>query len=124
MRYYTLAADQGDADAQYNLGAMYHTGNGVVQDYTEAMRYYTLAADQGNADAQNKICKVYESPEACRQIASNREMARKYCLGCGKKHKLKICARCKVARFCSTECVQRTWKWHKPHCKMWENECE
>ena len=124
VRYYTLAANQGDAKAQFNLGVMYTDGKGVIQNYTEGVRYYTLAADQGNADAQNNICKVYDNPEACRQMASNREMASKYCLGCGKKRKLKTCARCKVARFCSTECVQSAWTYHKPNCNMWENECE
>ena len=32
------AAEQGDADAQYTLGAMYGTGEGVPQDYVEAVR--------------------------------------------------------------------------------------
>ena len=32
-RWYRLAADQGDADAQFNLGAMYAEGQGVPQDY-------------------------------------------------------------------------------------------
>ena len=31
-------AEQGDADAQYNLGAMYLTGEGVAQDKTEAVK--------------------------------------------------------------------------------------
>ena len=32
MKWYWLAADQGDADAQYNLGVMYVTGQGIPQD--------------------------------------------------------------------------------------------
>jgi hypothetical protein len=52
-------ADQGDAAAQYYLGAMYYYGDGVVQDYTEAMRWYLLAADQGHAEAQYSLGVMY-----------------------------------------------------------------
>ena len=41
-------AEQGDADAQFNLGVMYETGGGVLQDYAEAVRWYRLAAEQGH----------------------------------------------------------------------------
>ena len=46
------AAEQGDADAQVNLGYMYDNGRGVPQDDAEAVRWYRLAAEQGNARAQ------------------------------------------------------------------------
>ncbi len=45
-------AEQGDAEAQYNLGVMYDDGTGVLQDYKEAVKWYLLSAEQGNADAQ------------------------------------------------------------------------
>ena len=45
-------AEKGDAQAQYNLGVMYYTGDGVAQDYAEALRWYRLAAEQGYASAQ------------------------------------------------------------------------
>ena len=35
-------AEQGDADAQFNLGVMYHNGRGVMQDYKEAVEWYRL----------------------------------------------------------------------------------
>ena len=47
VKWYRLAAEQGDADAQYNLGLMYDNGNGVPQDYKEAVKWYRLAAEQG-----------------------------------------------------------------------------
>ena len=47
MRLYRLAADQGHAEAQFNLGVMYVKGTGVPQDYTEAARLLKLAAAQG-----------------------------------------------------------------------------
>ena len=50
VRWYRLAADQGHAYAQNNLGAMYANGDGVPEDDAEAVRWYRLAADQGDAD--------------------------------------------------------------------------
>ena len=47
--------DQGLAQAQFNLGVMYDTGEGVPQDDEEAVRLYRLAADQGLADAQYNL---------------------------------------------------------------------
>ncbi len=47
VKWYRLAAEQGDASAQYNLGIMYINGKGVPQDYAEAVKWYRLAAEQG-----------------------------------------------------------------------------
>ncbi len=44
-------AETGDADAQYNLGILYDTGQGVPQDYREAARWYGMAGDQDHASA-------------------------------------------------------------------------
>jgi TPR repeat protein len=51
VRLWRLAAAQGDADAQFNLGAMFANGEGVAQDKAEAVRLYRLAAAQGHAKA-------------------------------------------------------------------------
>ncbi|MDO4440771.1 MAG: sel1 repeat family protein, partial [Moraxella sp.] len=37
-------AEQGNADAQFNLGNMYDNGNGVKQDYAQAVRWFRKAA--------------------------------------------------------------------------------
>ena len=42
-------AEHGSADAQYNLGIMYFTGQGVPKDSAEAAKWFRLAADQGDA---------------------------------------------------------------------------
>ena len=52
-------AEEGNADAQYNLGVMYKNGWGVPQDYKEAARLYRLAAEQGDADAQGNLGVMY-----------------------------------------------------------------
>lgn len=53
-------AEQGNAWAQSILGAMYDSGQGVAQDYKEAMRLYRLAANQGNALAQYNLAVMYD----------------------------------------------------------------
>ena len=45
-------AEDGDSAAQYNLALMYNNGDGVPQDYKEAVKWYTLAAEQGVAVAR------------------------------------------------------------------------
>ena len=47
----TLKAEQGDAVAQFNLGVKYDNGQGVPQDYAEAVKWYRKAAEQGDAGA-------------------------------------------------------------------------
>ncbi len=44
MIWLRTAAEKGYAPAQYNLGVMYHTGQGVPQDYVQAHMWYNLAA--------------------------------------------------------------------------------
>ena len=38
--WYKKAADQGNADTQFNLGLMYYEGQGVLQDYELAFRWF------------------------------------------------------------------------------------
>ena len=52
-------AEQGDAKAQSVLGACYYNGQGVPQDYKEAIKWYRLAAEQGDVSAQNVLGAVY-----------------------------------------------------------------
>ena len=52
-------AEQGDAEAQFNLGVMYAAGRAVPQDDAEAVRWYRLAAEQGPAQAQRRLGLMY-----------------------------------------------------------------
>jgi TPR repeat protein len=47
LGWYSKAAEQGHANAQYDLGLMYSEGNGVPQDNVEAYKWFTLAAGNG-----------------------------------------------------------------------------
>ena len=55
-----LAAEQGEALAQQQLGFRYENGQGVSQSDREAVRLYKLSANQGNADAQHSLGIMYE----------------------------------------------------------------
>jgi hypothetical protein len=59
LYWYGLAAEQGYAAAQFNVGFLYATGVGVLQSYTEAGHWYWLAAQQGHADAQHNLGYLY-----------------------------------------------------------------
>ena len=52
-------AEQGDADAQFNLGQMYDDGQGVPQDAPRAALWYLRAAEQGHARAQHSLSVLY-----------------------------------------------------------------
>ncbi|WP_221933257.1 SEL1-like repeat protein [Legionella israelensis] len=60
VRWYRIAAEQGNAFAQNHLGLVYDHGIGVKQDTKEAVRWYKMAAKQGNAAAQNDLGYSYE----------------------------------------------------------------
>jgi TPR repeat protein len=59
VKWFTLAAEQGDASAQYNLGVMHSFGLGIIPDYKPAVKWFTLAAEQGNALAQYNLGRLY-----------------------------------------------------------------
>ena len=48
-RIFLKVAKKGHTQAQYNLGLMYDKGQGVPQDYKEAVKWTRLSAEQGNA---------------------------------------------------------------------------
>ena len=60
LRLWREAADQGIAQAQLIVGAMYSKGQGVMQSDSEAAQWYRKAADQGDAEAQYNLGLMYE----------------------------------------------------------------
>jgi TPR repeat protein len=48
-------AEQGNSEAQFNLGFMYATGQGVSQDKEIAVNWYRKAAELGHAKAQYNL---------------------------------------------------------------------
>jgi putative methionine-R-sulfoxide reductase with GAF domain len=52
-------ASQGDPVAQFTLGAHYAQGDGVKQDYSEAVRWFSKAAEEGHVVAQATLGAYY-----------------------------------------------------------------
>lgn len=59
LRWYRLAALEGNAPAQRSLAEMYYNGQGVPQDFAQAFRWYLAAATQGDIDAQLVLSTIY-----------------------------------------------------------------
>ena len=57
--WFRKSADQGNADAQVNLGVLYENGDGVQQDYSKAAGWFMKSADQGNADVEVNLGLMY-----------------------------------------------------------------
>jgi TPR repeat protein len=57
-------ADQGDAEAQFDLGLSYVLGWGVPQDYAIAGQWHEKAAAQGYARAMSFLRELNENTEA------------------------------------------------------------
>jgi TPR repeat protein len=52
------AADAGNTDAMYYLGALYAKGHGVAQDYGKARQWYQKAADAGDKPAKYELTRL------------------------------------------------------------------
>ena len=59
LRLWRPLAEQGHAEAQFNLGLVYGMGQGVPQDDAEAVKWFRMAAEQGIAEAQNNLGSMY-----------------------------------------------------------------
>ena len=68
-------AEKGDQVAQYNLGFMYHNGDGVLEDDVTAYAWFNIAAFDGNATTKkNKKLQVKEM--SAEQIAEAQKLSK------------------------------------------------
>ena len=70
--------------AQYNLGAMYATGEGVNQDYNEAVEWFRKAAAHGHAAAQYNLGVMYDDGTGV--VQDRKEAAQWYQLAAVQDH--------------------------------------
>ena len=59
LKWYLDLAQQGDPDAQYNLGFMYETGFSVTKDNGKAAHWYEAAAEKKHVLAQMRLGLMY-----------------------------------------------------------------
>lgn len=67
------SAQQGDQQAQFFLAKRLQKGQGVVQNFQQAMQWYTIAARQNIAPAQLNLAMMYIRGEG---VAPNAQQAR------------------------------------------------
>jgi hypothetical protein len=58
---YMKAAEEGNLDAQTNIGFHYQNGIGIPKDENKAFQWYMKAAKGGNIDAQNNLGDCYRN---------------------------------------------------------------
>jgi len=145
IELYELAANQGYAFAQFNLGAMLGA-IGSERNYERAAEYYKAAARQGFASAQVNLGVLYVQGNGVEQsIETARGLMRKAaeqgdanailglrqldeqfipkpleCASCYQphsEHKLSRCTGCRCVFYCGKKCQKDHWKEHKEMCK-------
>ena len=72
-----MAANQGNAIAQNNLGAMYYAGEGTRKNKAEAFKWFFIAAELGNDDAGDNRDLAAEDMRSS-QIKKATRMAQKW----------------------------------------------
>ena len=80
-RWLQLAAEQGYADAQHNLGVLFILGQGVPQDYVLAHMWLNLAASRQDGEEADDSATARDSLAAKmtpEQIAESQALAREW----------------------------------------------
>ena len=60
VKWLRKAAENGNADAQFGVGAAYLYGKGVEKNYQEAVKWLCKSVEQGDPDAMELLGKCYE----------------------------------------------------------------
>lgn len=74
MCFIESLAEEGDMDAQYELGVRYIEGDGVEQSAEKAVEWFRKSAGQGYAAAQNHLGVCYENGDGVEQSAEKAVM--------------------------------------------------
>ena len=60
-KVFAALAEQGDTEAQYQMGVLCQTGRGVSRDYQKAFDWFLRAAEAGHLKAQYSLGAMYEN---------------------------------------------------------------
>ena len=77
LAQYETDAKKGRADALYNLGLAYSTGQGVGVDYVAAHKWFNLAAMKGSEIAKSWRAQISREMNSS-QIAEAQKLAREW----------------------------------------------
>ncbi len=59
LKMFQALAGEEHSEAEFFVGFMYDTGNGIAKDPGEAAKWYRMAADQGHSMALNNLAALY-----------------------------------------------------------------
>ena len=76
VKWYSLAAEQGHAFAQYNLGVSYTNGEGVIQDNVYAHMWFNIAASSGDSENASGNRDIIAGKMTTAQISEAQKLAR------------------------------------------------
>ena len=62
-----LAATQGEANAQFKLGTLYESGEGVAESAAEAAKWYRKAASLGHVEAKYHLARLYATGQGVQE---------------------------------------------------------
>ena len=113
IKYYTLAAEKGDKNSQFNLALLYKNGEGAQKSLVKSIHWF-----RRNIRDSKSIKDITETREKIENILAE---AAKKCGSCGvsdKEKKLTTCAQCKSIFYCGRDCQTKHWKeGHKEDCR-------
>ena len=121
LKYWTVSAEGGHAQAQFNLGMYYANGSGVTQSFVQAREWWTKASEQGDASAIKNL-KRLDAIEGIKTtlkttLSSNvTDKSTVLCSKCKKPAQTEctlIKCQCKGAQYCNNTCYQAHRKEHK-----------
>ena len=75
VKWFTLAAEQGDAKAQTNLGVMYGISQGVLQDNIYAHMWANIASSNGDENG-GKLRELVAEDMTPSQLEKAQDLAR------------------------------------------------
>ena len=90
-----IDAEEGQVDAQFNLGLMYYAGDGVLKDRAAAYMWFSIAALKGHAGA-----------------AKNRDITARQLSSSGVEDAQKRAKRCMVSDYKDCDAEAKSW-WQK-----------
>jgi hypothetical protein len=75
VKWFRRAADQGDDEAQGQLSSIYFGGDGVPQNYVEALKWLTLQASRNKDKEDDTLRQMFTSKMTTQQIAEAQRLA-------------------------------------------------
>ena len=87
---YRTAAEQGDPQAQFQLGRCYEKGIGTAVDSVEAVKWYTRAAEQNDPDGLYSLALCYYSAVGVPEDLTKARALLRKAIATGKLDRMKV----------------------------------